>query len=220
MVTGVTSATTTTSGTTSTAATALSSDFNTFLKLLTTQMTNQDPLNPVDSTDFATQLATFSGVEQQTKTNELLSNLSGQMSVLGMAQLAAWVGQEARSTGPVWVDGSSTVDLQVTAATGADRAVLVVTDDSGATVAREELPATGGDMAWTPTDASGAALPEGLYTLTVENYRGENLISTSPAQAWARITEARQTASGVALVLAGGVEISSDAISALRLPAS
>ena len=44
---------------------ALSSDFETFLRMLTTQLQNQDPLNPVDSADFAVQLATFSSVEQQ-----------------------------------------------------------------------------------------------------------------------------------------------------------
>ncbi len=41
----------------------ISADFETFLKMLTVQMQNQDPLNPVDSSDYATQLATFSGVE-------------------------------------------------------------------------------------------------------------------------------------------------------------
>jgi flagellar basal-body rod modification protein FlgD len=50
----------------------ISSDFETFLKMLTVQMQNQDPLNPVDSSDYATQLATFSGVEQQVQTNDLL----------------------------------------------------------------------------------------------------------------------------------------------------
>ena len=49
---------------------ALSSDFETFLKMLTVQMENQDPLNPVDSADFAVQLATFSSVEQQVLTND------------------------------------------------------------------------------------------------------------------------------------------------------
>ena len=48
---------------------------NRFLKLLTTQMQNQDPLNPIDSTDYAAQLATFSGVEQQVRTNSLLADL-------------------------------------------------------------------------------------------------------------------------------------------------
>lgn len=218
MTTTVTSATqTSATQTQATQKTAISSDFDTFLKLLTTQMTNQDPLNPVDSTDFATQLATFSGVEQQTKTNDLLATLNSQMGLLGMAQLAAWVGQEARSSAPVWAAGTP-VALDIAAATGADRAVLVVADAAGHTVAREELPATGGAMQWTPLDASGAALPAGLYTLRVESYRGENLLGSAPVQAWSPIVEARKGASGATLVLPGGVEIGSDDITALRLP--
>jgi flagellar basal-body rod modification protein FlgD len=218
MTTSVTSATQTSASQTAAAQkTAISSDFDTFLKLLTTQMTNQDPMNPVDSTDFATQLATFSGVEQQTKTNDLLTTLNGQMGLMGMAQLAAWVGQEARSSAPVWAAGDP-VSLEITATTGADRAVLVVTDAAGQTVAREELPETGGAMEWTPVDASGAALPEGLYSLTVESYRGETLLGTAPVQAWSPIVEARKGASGATLVLPGGVEIGSDDITALRLP--
>ena len=51
---------------------AVSADFDTFLKMMTTQMKNQDPTKPIDSADYAVQLATFSGVEQQTKTNQLL----------------------------------------------------------------------------------------------------------------------------------------------------
>ena len=50
----------------------ISSDFETFLRMLTVQMQNQDPLNPIQSSDFAVQLATFSGVEQQVRTNDLL----------------------------------------------------------------------------------------------------------------------------------------------------
>jgi flagellar basal-body rod modification protein FlgD len=56
--------------------TVITADFQTFLQLLTTQLKNQDPLNPMESTEYATQLATFSGVEQQVRTNELLESLS------------------------------------------------------------------------------------------------------------------------------------------------
>lgn len=70
-------------------ATALSSDFETFLKMLTVQMQNQDPLNPIDSTEYAMQLATFSSVEQQVLTNDLLRQMMGGQG----AQLldAAWL---------------------------------------------------------------------------------------------------------------------------------
>ncbi len=50
--------------------------FDTFLKLLTAQVRNQDPLAPLDSTQFVEQLATFSSLEQQVQTNTLLQSLS------------------------------------------------------------------------------------------------------------------------------------------------
>lgn len=50
-------------------------DFTTFLTMLATQIKNQDPLNPMDGADFAVQLATFSGVEQQVQTNMLLQKI-------------------------------------------------------------------------------------------------------------------------------------------------
>ena len=68
--------------TTASTRSQISSDFDTFLKMLTAQMQNQDPFNPIDSTDYATQLATFSGVEQQTRTNDLLTNLGSQIASL------------------------------------------------------------------------------------------------------------------------------------------
>src|SRR5690606_25523957 len=86
--------------------TLIDSDFETFLVMLTTQMQNQDPLNPIQSSDYAAQLATFSGVEQQVKTNTLLESLSTQLGLSGMAQMAAWVGMEARVTAPVLFEGT------------------------------------------------------------------------------------------------------------------
>jgi len=84
----------------------ISSDFETFLKMLTVQMQNQDPLNPVDSSDYAVQLATFSGVEQQVQTNDLLRGLTALMGTSGMAQMASWVGKEARAPVAAYFGGS------------------------------------------------------------------------------------------------------------------
>ena len=60
---------------TETAAADLASDFDTFLQLLTTQLKNQDPSKPFDSTEFVGQLASFSAVEQQIATNSKLDAL-------------------------------------------------------------------------------------------------------------------------------------------------
>ena len=124
-------------GTASTAggSSALSSDFETFIRMLTVQMENQDPLNPIESTEFATQLATFSSVEQQVKTNDLLSALGAQMSLLGVSQLSGWIGMEGRAVAPVVFDGSP-VTLTISGNTVADRHELVVRDNNSEEVQR------------------------------------------------------------------------------------
>lgn len=212
-VTSATAATTSGAG-----KAAISADFDTFLKMMTVQMKNQDPLNPVDSADYAMQLATFSGVEQQIKTNNLLEGLNSQFSVMGMAQLAAWVGQEARSSALVAFDGSA-VTISYGANQAADRAVLVVKDSTGAVVSREDVPVAGGDYQWFGGDAAGNRLPSGHYGLSLETYNGDQLLGDPmPVESYARIIEARSGSAGASLVLAGGIEVPSTQITALRLP--
>ncbi len=199
------------------AAPGITSDYNTFLRMLTTQLQNQDPLNPIDSADYAVQLATFSGVEQQTRTNQLLESLNGQFGMMGMAQLAAWVGQEARAAVPVWLDDTA-VTLSPEPAKTADRAVLVVRDATGQLVSREDLPASSDPYQWLGADAAGDPLPRGLYDLTLESYAGDQLIATAPVQSYARIIEAQTGQKGTTLLLAGGVEVAASDVTALRVP--
>jgi flagellar basal-body rod modification protein FlgD len=196
-------------------AAALSSDFETFLKMLTTQMQNQDPLNPVDSADYAVQLATFSGVEQSVRTNQLLESLGQQFGLLGMAQMAGWVGQEARADAPVWMDGDP-VTLAPNPAAAADRAVLVVKNAAGDVVGREDVPVSTDPYIWTGKSITGADLPDGKYSLSLESYTGDELLATTPMESYAKILEARGTPSGTVLVLDGGIEVPASRITALR----
>lgn len=200
-----------------TGQTGVSSDYQTFLRMLTVQMQNQDPLNPIESSDYAVQLATFSGVEQQVRTNQLLASLAGQFGVMGMAQMAGWVGQEARAAAPVWMDGDP-VTLSPNPAAAADRVVLVVRDAEGALVAREDLPVSAEPYQWLGADAEGNPLPEGVYSLELESYAGEDLLDTGPVEAYARIAEVRGSAGSTILVLEGGVEVSAADVTALRQP--
>lgn len=61
-------------------ATAPNADYNTFIKLLVAQMKNQDPTKPMDSTEFVSQLASFSAVEQQTQTNTKLDKMNSSLN--------------------------------------------------------------------------------------------------------------------------------------------
>jgi flagellar basal-body rod modification protein FlgD len=196
-------------------APAITSDFTTFLKMLTAQMQNQDPLNPIDSTDYATQLATFSGVEQQVRTNSLLADLGAQFTLMGMAQLSGWVGQEARSAAAVWLEGGS-VPLQLEPAKGATRATLVARDSAGSVVAREKVPPKPGPYQWLGGGITGDPLPPGAYRLSLESWNGEVQLKTTPVQTYSRITEARTGPDGVTLILQGGIEVKASEVTSLR----
>lgn len=216
--TSTTTSTASASSSTTSGATAINADFDMFLKMLTTQMQNQDPLNPVDSADYAAQLANFSQVEQQTQTNTLLTTLNSQIGVIGMSQLAGWVGQQARVEAAVHFDGSTPVTLAPEPAAAADRAVLVVRDAKGALVSREEIPVAAGEYQWLGADSQGDPLPAGLYNLSLESFSGETLIATDGVESYAEITEVRGGSDGTRLILSGGVEVDADAVTALRKP--
>ncbi len=195
----------------------LNSDFETFLKMLTTQMENQDPLNPMDSAEFATQLATFSSVEQQVMTNDLLTDLNSQIGALGMAQLSGWIGMEATAEMPLAYDGAP-VPLTLNTNPLADSAQLAIRDSNDTLVQRLDVPATGGTFTWTGRDASGTPLPHGQYSATVESYSRGDVIDSQPAQVHATIAEARQTDGQTQLVMQGGQTVTAQQVIALRAP--
>jgi len=202
---------------TATASTTLNSDFETFLKMLTAQMQNQDPLNPVDSTEFASQLAAFSTVEQQVRTNDLLTGLGAQLSILGMGQLQGWVGMNARAEMPVAYEGDA-VPLTLTTRPGADLARLVVRDASGGIVQEMDAPPRGGEYIWSGRDEAGRNLPEGIYSITVDSFQGEDVLGSDPVTSQARIVEARQSNGETMLVMQGGQIVPAGSIQGLRAP--
>lgn len=206
----------TTSASTGTSTAALTSDFQTFLKLMTTQLQEQDPLSPMDSTEYLSQLASFSTVEQQTLTNKYLESLNLSMGALGMVQVASWVGNEARAAMPALVEGGADITLSPQVAEGADRAVLVVKDAEGTVVSRVDLPVAGGDFTWSPQDMTGTDLPDGLYTLTVENYTDGEQGEDTAVELYGRITEVQGISGDMELLFEGGRKVSVSNVTAIR----
>lgn len=200
-----------------TAASALSSDFETFLRMLTVQMENQDPLNPIESSDFAVQLATFSGVEQQVRSNDLLERLVGQQSVSALSQLAGWVGMEARAAVAGSFDGTA-LTLYPELPAGADQATLIVRNDTGQEVARTAIPVSSDPYHWTGLDQTGATLPPGNYAFTVEARSAGDLIGTIPVELYAPVTEARISGGAPVVVFASGEELAASEVTAVRAP--
>ncbi|MCF2871621.1 flagellar hook assembly protein FlgD [Octadecabacter sp. G9-8] len=200
---------------TETSEAVISSDFDTFLKMLTVQMENQDPLNPTDSSEYAQQLATFSGVEQQVLTNDLLNALMVQMNTTGMAQMADWVGKEARATAPAYFDGSP-VTLAPNPASVADKVELVVFNAAGDEVQRMEIPKSSDPIEWAGTDINGTPFPSGIYQFQVESSSNGEVVLSEMSDVYAKVQEVRSENGESILILEGGIAVVASSVSALR----
>lgn len=198
-------------------ASALSSDFETFLHMLSVQMRNQDPLNPTDSSEYAVQLATFSSVEQQVFTNDLLTLMSSQMGAMGMSSLASWIGMEARITGPASFTGNP-VEVVPYVEPLADEAHLIVRDADGVEVQRYAIDTTDDPLHWKGVDDTGKPFDPGLYRFEVESRSHGKVLQTHPADVYTRISEARGGLYGTTLIASGEVEFLSSDVVSLREP--
>ncbi|WP_187430691.1 hypothetical protein ROLI_000650 [Roseobacter fucihabitans] len=195
----------------------LSSDFETFLQMLTAQAKYQDPLEPIDSSEYAAQLAQFSMVEQQVLSNDLLQALSGQMGADDIGQMAGWIGMEARTNAPVSFDGSPITIVPKTEA-GADQAILVAFNAKGEEVQRQQITTGTQPVDWTGVATDGTTLAAGQYTFKVESRSLGQIVGTNPAESYARINEARRQGDSTVLVLNGGATVATTEITALREP--
>lgn len=190
-------------------------DFQTFLTMLTAQLKNQDPLNPMDSTDFAIQLATFAGVEQAALSNKFLAQMAGQS---GGSNISGWIGKEARTTAPIWF-GDKAITLDVLPHSLADSVHLVTRNAQGREVTREEIGPGEGQIDWLGRNAEGDKLPDGAYTFTLESRRAGELISETYVAAYALIIEAQFDEAGGRVVFEGGTSAPASNVTALRDPA-
>ena len=197
---------------------AAGGDFQTFLTMLTAQLKNQDPLNPMEGTDFAIQLATFAGVEQQALGNKYLEQMAGSGGAGGLGSISGWIGKEARTTAPVWF-GDSPLTLDIAPHAMADNVQLITMDGTGAVVAREEIGPGTGQIDWFGRAEDGSKLPDGTYSFTLESWRNGELIDEARAGAYARITEAQLGPEGAKVIFQGGSSASVDQVTALRDPA-
>ena len=167
--TGASSTSTTSASTTSTSSTSSLGQAD-FLKLMTEQLKNQDPLKPLDNSAFLGQLAQFSTVQGIETLNTNFSTLSSSLTNDQMLKGAELVGHQVLvpSTSLAISPDGSTTDGVVIAPSAGDITVEIK-NDSGETVRKLSLTATGNGevpFSWDGKDASGNALPAGTYKAT------------------------------------------------------
>ncbi|MEQ5869138.1 flagellin biosynthesis protein FlgD [Sagittula sp. NFXS13] len=198
-------------------AAVLSSDFETFLKMLTVQVQNQDPLNPVDSTEYATQLATFSSVEQQVQTNDLLRGLSSTLGGSALSDASRWIGMEGLVRAPVSFSGQA-ISVRPEYAAGADAAEMVVRNSEGSEVARYEVSVGEESIVWGGYAEDGSQMPADIYSFHIESFSEGNLLSNSMSEIYSRIDEVRNDDGVIIVQLSDGTEMNAEMIAGLRAP--
>jgi flagellar basal-body rod modification protein FlgD len=218
----------TTAGTTSTAgkqpqaaeaateaASGVAGDFQTFLTLLTAQMRNQDPLKPMESTEFVAQLASFSAVEQQVRANDRLDGILAALAGGNAAGVAEWIGREVRAPAKAAFTGEP-IEVGVTPEAGADKAVLVVRNDFDQVVARRTVEAGAETVSWDGLDDMGKAAPHGRYGFVLESYDGGTLLGNQTGSVFTTVREVRIIDGAPVLVVEGGEQVALDDVDGVR----
>lgn len=198
----------------------IGADFDTFLSLLTAQLRNQDPLKPVDSTEFVAQLAEFSAVEQQVRGNDTLDKILGALGGEGPALLAPWLGTEVSAPAALRFDDAP---LELTAPPDADAtlASLVVRADGtgaeeGPIVARQLVDPRAETIRWDGEIGDGEQAEAGLYRFSLERTTREGEVTTTPLSGFSRVVEARLDDGAPMLVLEGGDTVNANDVTAIR----
>ena len=205
------------SAATSTASVANADSEQRFLKLLVTQLNNQDPLNPMENAELTSQLAQMSTVSGIEKLNATLSGLVNQTGSNQVLQAASLIGYNVLSPGDTLYT-KKTEDGQDPAAqafavqlpASAGQVEIKIVDATGKTVRTLDAGAmTEGVNAvtWDGRDDAGAAVPAGAYQFKVTAADGATTVAAT-ALTFAQVAAVKQGESGVTLELATGKSIS------------
>jgi flagellar basal-body rod modification protein FlgD len=180
------------------------SDFNTFLKLLTAQLRNQDPTSPLDSTQFVEQLASFSAVEQQIETNKKLESLAENLAVSGLEGATQWVGKQIEAVSSAARFQGETLNFVIPESNLGDSTEIRISDASGKVVYSEETDNQRRQFSWNGENNDGDTVPNGDYVISVNRMTDGEVIDVSSALSLSRVLEARLEGSDVKLVLSNG----------------
>ncbi|MFZ5796213.1 MAG: flagellar hook assembly protein FlgD [Sphingomonas sp.] len=184
--TGTTTPSAATTASTAAPTTGIKADFNMFLKLLTTQMQNQDPLSPMDTSQYTQQLVQYSQVEQSVQQNTTLNSILSNLSNQGLTQASGMIGRSVTLNSDVaGLAAGTPAAWSYSAARPVSTLTSSITDASGKVVMTSTMtPNAQGTMAWDGTLADGSTASAGSYTLalTASDAAGNSVPVTIHAQ--------------------------------------
>jgi len=198
------------------ATSQLSSNFDTFLQLLTTQLQHQDPLDPMDTSQFTQQLVEYSQVEQQIDTNSNLQSLISQGTSQSAAYATSYLGKTVTVSGGEGSLTNGQAQWTYNLGTASTSTTLQVTDANGNVVYSGSGQTTAGNsnFNWNGVDNAGNQLPDGSYTLAVKASAGGQTVTTS-VTAVGTVSEVNMI-KGTPELLIGSMEVPLTSISSVQ----
>jgi len=187
-----------------------------FMKLLLAQLKNQDPLKPMDGTDFAAQLAQFSSLEQLKNLNATLETQSVNQMTLGYAQSVNMIGKEAvTNSGNTVTANGQTTELNYSLAKDAQTVTISIMDKDGKLVKSWDESAGTAGMNRATWDCSGVEKGDYFYQIAARDSSGAPVAAETMTTG---VVTAVHFRSNQILVTLNGREVPLSAISEVRDP--
>jgi len=222
------------SGATSTAATGtssktsatasqnqLSSDINFFLKMLTTQLQNQDPTSPLDTNQFTQQIAQYSSVQQQVVTNANLEKLLAANKQSGITTAVGYIGKEIETKGNTGeVSGGQGAFSYILPKAAANVTIIIKNATGQIVFSGKGDSREGRNIAvWDGVNSTTGALePDGTYTIAVEAEDASKKPILAETRAVAIVGGVESDAKGDTLLAVGRNKVKFDDVLAVRTP--
>ena len=201
-----------------TSQTRLAGDYNSFLQLLTTQLKNQDPLAPLDATQFVSQLSQFAMVEQAVQTNKNLESLLQSSRNAVMSADIALIGRQVEVPGKALDLGSSgQAGFTYKLGKDAETAAVNIRDADGNLVRTLSLNPKAGEysVTWDGKDDAGNPVATGDYKLDYAVFDKDGKPQSVTSFVAARVERIELDASGSTLVLSNGERATSGNVRAI-----
>lgn len=200
------------------ASSAANLNFDTFIKLLTTQLQHQDPLNPMDGTQFTEQIATFSALEQQIATNSHLEKLVESDSFGAQALAVSYIGKEALVPSDSAELTNGEMNFSYTMEKRALASELRIVDNTGTTVKILDGELTQGthQVTWDGLDEAGQPSPDGTYRIFIESAGADGNVVPVEIFSFAKIQAMETEGESINLITENGKTVNFNSVLQVR----
>ncbi len=205
------------SNTAAAASSGLAQNFDAFLLLLTTQLKNQDPLSPLESTEFVTQLVQFSSVEQAIHQRQSLENLVNLQLAWQATNAVGYIGKTIDVSGESVFLKDNSAEIKYSLDEDAGKSTIIIKDSAGKVVREIAGEKTKGPhiLTWDGKNNDGVAQPDGQYSISVTATKGQD-IAVKATTTYSGVVTAIDSAGGQVLLRVGNARIAIGDVTSVR----